>query len=185
MVSLPPDTTIDQWLQEAFAADEPLLPAAADTVPVNQHDPDARLQRKGAEQAEFAYRGSFSAAPQSGLIVDATATPTEQPPTMVAHMDHSPSICSCWPNTTTGCGRRARPGPTAACIQVALTAIAIDLKKLVRFVTTPGPARAAMLRWLGRPPRLRQARRTTTASRLANHPNHLRHTPSQRPNPAF
>jgi len=92
VVSLPPGTTIDQYLQQAFAADEPLLPAAADTVPVNQHDPDARLQRKGGEPAEFAYQGSFSADPHSGLIVDATATPTEQPPTMVAHVDHDPGV---------------------------------------------------------------------------------------------
>lgn len=94
VVSVPRDTDIDQYLQEAFAADEPALPVAADNLPVNLHDPEARLQRKGAGKAEFAYQGSFSADPDSGLIVDATATPTEQPPTMVDHVDHDPGAVS-------------------------------------------------------------------------------------------
>lgn len=90
LVSLPREVEIDQYLQDAFAADEPALPVAADNIPTNLHDPDARLQRKGKEPADFNYQGSFSADPDSGLIVDATATPTEQPQTMVDHVDHDP-----------------------------------------------------------------------------------------------
>ena len=94
LVSLPRDTDVDEYLQQAFAADEPTLPAADDNIPVNLHDRDARLQRKGKEPADFSYQGSFSADPQSGLIVDATATPTEQPKTMVDHVDHDPGVVS-------------------------------------------------------------------------------------------
>jgi transposase len=92
LVSLPREADLDQYLQEAFAADEPVLPEADDNIPINLHDPDARLQRKGQEPADFAYQGSFSADPESGLIADATATPTEQPATMVDHVDHDPGL---------------------------------------------------------------------------------------------
>ena len=94
LVSLPRGVEIDQYLQEAFAADEPALPMAEDNIPTNLHDPEARLQRKGKEPADFNYQGSFSADPDSGLIVDATATPTEQPQTMVDHVDHDPGVVS-------------------------------------------------------------------------------------------
>lgn len=90
LVSLPRETDIDEYLKQAFEADEPVLPEAHDNIPINLHDPDARLQRKGPEPADFSYQGSFSADPQSGLIADATATPTERPPTMVDHVDHDP-----------------------------------------------------------------------------------------------
>ncbi|MFZ2641600.1 MAG: IS1182 family transposase [Verrucomicrobiia bacterium] len=92
LVSLPREVEINQYLQDAFAADEPALPVADDNIPLNRHDPEARLQRKGKEPADFNYQGSFSADPQSGLIVDATATPTEQPQTMVDHVDHDPGV---------------------------------------------------------------------------------------------
>jgi transposase len=92
LVSLPRGVEIDQYLQDAFAADEPTLPVADDNIPTNVHDPEARLQRKGKEPADFNYQGSFSADPDSGLIVDATATPTEQPQTMVDHVDHDPGL---------------------------------------------------------------------------------------------
>lgn len=92
VVSLPRESDVEQYLQQAFAADEPALPVAEDNLPINRHDPEARLQRKGAAQAEFAYQGSFSADPDSRLITDATATPTEQPPTMVDHVDHDPGV---------------------------------------------------------------------------------------------
>jgi transposase len=94
LVSLPREVEIDRYLQDAFAADEPALPVAEDNIPTNLHDPDARLQRKGKEPADFNYQGSFSADPDSGLIVDATATPTEQPQTMVDHVDHDPGVVS-------------------------------------------------------------------------------------------
>lgn len=94
LVSLPRDVEIDQYLQAAFADDEPALPVADDNIPTNLHDPDARLSRKGKEPAAFNYQGSFSADPDSGLIVDATATPTEQPATMVDHVDHDPGVVS-------------------------------------------------------------------------------------------
>jgi hypothetical protein len=94
LISLPRDTEIDKYLEDAFAADEPELPLAEDNIPINLHDPEARLQRKNKETADFKYQGSFSADPDSGLIVDATATPTEQPPTMVEHADHDPGVVS-------------------------------------------------------------------------------------------
>ena len=92
LVSLPREQDLEDYLQEAFAADEPALPVADDNIPINLHDPEARLQRKGSEPAEFAYQGSFSVDPESGLIADATATPTEQPATMVDHVDHDPGV---------------------------------------------------------------------------------------------
>jgi hypothetical protein len=48
------------------------------------------LQRKDGEPAEFGYQTSFCADPESGLITDATATPTERPSTMVDHLAHDP-----------------------------------------------------------------------------------------------
>jgi transposase len=92
VVSLPRAVDIDQYFQQVFTQDVPTLPPADDNRPVNRHDPAARLQRKGQAPAEFAYQGSFSTDPDSGLITDATATPLEQPATMVDHVDHDPGV---------------------------------------------------------------------------------------------
>ena len=60
------------------------------TIPINRHDPDARLQRKTQEVAQFRYNVSFSADAESGLICDASADAWERAETAVAHVDHDP-----------------------------------------------------------------------------------------------
>lgn len=60
------------------------------TIAINRHDPDARLQRKTNEVAQFRYNVSFSADAESGLICDASAEARERAETAVAHVDHDP-----------------------------------------------------------------------------------------------
>jgi transposase len=60
------------------------------TIAINRHDPDARLQRKTNEVAQFRYNVSFSADAESGLICDASADAWERAETAVAHVDHDP-----------------------------------------------------------------------------------------------
>ena len=60
------------------------------TIAINRHDPDARLQRKTREVAQFRYNVSFSADAESGLICDASADAWERAETAVAHVDHDP-----------------------------------------------------------------------------------------------
>jgi hypothetical protein len=50
----------------------------APTTPLNLHDPQARLQRKRGERAEFRYHASFSADVATGLITDAVANEIEE-----------------------------------------------------------------------------------------------------------
>lgn len=54
---------------------EPADPEQEKTIPVNLHDPEARLQRKKGETADYRYCASFSVCTETGLICDATATP--------------------------------------------------------------------------------------------------------------
>lgn len=60
------------------------------TILINLHDPDARLQRKTHEIAEFRYNVSFCTDVGTGLITDATATDFEQAWTAVDHVLHDP-----------------------------------------------------------------------------------------------
>ena len=60
------------------------------TIAINRHDPDARLQRKTQEVAQFRYNVSFSADAESGLICDASAGAWERAGMAVAHVDHDP-----------------------------------------------------------------------------------------------
>jgi hypothetical protein len=60
------------------------------TIPVNLHDPEARLQRKKGETAEYRYCDSVSVCTKTGLICDATATPREVAATAVDHVQHDP-----------------------------------------------------------------------------------------------
>jgi len=60
------------------------------TILVNMHDPDARLQRKTHETAEFRYNVSFCTDMATGLITDATATGFERAWTTVEHVLHDP-----------------------------------------------------------------------------------------------
>ena len=57
---------------------------------INTHDPDARLQRKKSEKADFCFQVSFCADVDTGFITDATATGLESPNTAVEHVDHDP-----------------------------------------------------------------------------------------------
>lgn len=69
---------------------EPADPEQEKTIPVNLHDPEARLQRKKGETADYRYCASFSVCTETGLICDATATPREQAATAVDHVRHDP-----------------------------------------------------------------------------------------------
>lgn len=60
------------------------------TILINLHDPDARLQRKTHEIADFRYNVSFCTDMATGLITDATATGFEQAWTTVEHVLHDP-----------------------------------------------------------------------------------------------
>jgi len=84
------DAAVRRHVEGVFADAVPEVPDDQPWMPVNLHDADARLQRKDGEPAEFGYQTSFCADPESGLITDATATPTERPSTMVDHLAHDP-----------------------------------------------------------------------------------------------
>jgi transposase len=80
-----------EFVAHYFAGEAaPAAPQQEPTVPVNLHDPEARLQRKKSETAEFRYCASVSVCTETGLICDATATPREQAATAVAHVQHDP-----------------------------------------------------------------------------------------------
>jgi transposase len=107
VVERPSEVAVEQFVADYFAgdppppeADDPPPPQAeaptaaqgepAPTTPLNLHDPQARLQRKRGERAEFRYHASFSADVATGLITDAVATPLEQAETAVEHVTHDP-----------------------------------------------------------------------------------------------
>ncbi|HEY3397264.1 MAG TPA: transposase [Armatimonadota bacterium] len=93
LVERPVDVPVDEFLAAYFAADAPAgdAPAAAgETAAVNLHDPQARLQRKRGEIAEFRYQVSFCADLDNGLITDATATPRERAATALEHVTRDP-----------------------------------------------------------------------------------------------
>jgi len=83
-VSEPLDEPTDEPCDEAFGGA---------TIAINRHDPDARLQRKTQEVAQFRYNVSFSADAESGLICDASADAWERAETTVAHVDQRPRAC--------------------------------------------------------------------------------------------
>jgi len=89
VVERPVGVSVEEFVTAYFAGDPP-APEGEGTVALNLHDPQARLQRKRGEVAEFRYQASFCADPQSGLITDAVATPLEQAPTAVEHVAHDP-----------------------------------------------------------------------------------------------
>ena len=64
--------------------------AKAATRVVNRHDPEARLSRKPGQPTAFRYQVSFCSDPYSQLIVSTTAKGTEEPQTMVEHVDRDP-----------------------------------------------------------------------------------------------
>lgn len=67
-------------------------PAAkpADPVVLNRHDPEARLQRKGGQPAQFGYQVSFSSDPASGLIMDVAVTGVEEAETLAEQVAADP-----------------------------------------------------------------------------------------------
>ena len=68
----------------------PKQPAPAPTRVVNTHDPDARLSRKPGQTTEFRYQTSFCSDPYSGLVVTTIVKGTEEPWSMVEHVDRDP-----------------------------------------------------------------------------------------------
>jgi transposase len=80
-----------EFVEQIFRGEiAPVAPAQEKTIPVNLHDPEARLQRKKGETAEFRYCASVAVCTETGLICDATATPREQAATAVEHVRHDP-----------------------------------------------------------------------------------------------
>jgi transposase len=96
VVARPAEVSVEAFVAGYFAEDpagggEAPSPApAAETVPLNLHEPQARLQRKRGEVAEFRYQASFCADVATGLITDAVATPLEQAATALAHVERDP-----------------------------------------------------------------------------------------------
>ena len=91
VVARPAEVTVKAFVAGYFAGDPP--PAAepeTKTVPLNLHDPQARLQCKRGERAEFRYQASFCADVATGIITDAVATPLEQAATAVEHVARDP-----------------------------------------------------------------------------------------------
>lgn len=90
-VEVPRDADVHEYLDEYFGDDPPPeRPPDADTIAINTHDPDARLDARPDEPADFRYSGSLSSDPESGLVADATASSREEAGTAVDHIDHDP-----------------------------------------------------------------------------------------------
>lgn len=93
LIDVPAKEEIDAFVDGYFADEEPVIGGVGKgVVAVNGHDPDARMQQKPGEPKAFRYQASFSADAETGIITDATATPTEQPQTAVDHVDHDPGV---------------------------------------------------------------------------------------------
>lgn len=91
-VEVPKDVDVDEYLDEYFACDIPpeQPPPDTETIAINTHDPDARLNARKGERAEFRYDGSICSDPESGLVTDATAKPREEACTALDHICHDP-----------------------------------------------------------------------------------------------
>jgi len=113
-VPVPEGEEIEAHLDRVFADEVPELEEKTKTIPVSLNDPEARLQAKGQEAADFRYQASFCADAESGLITDAVATPTEHPSTAVEHVRADPL-----PVTEVVADRRYDDGDTLAALQAA------------------------------------------------------------------
>ena len=92
LVEVPREVPVHEYLERYFSQDPPPpAPRDSDTIAVNLHDPDARLQRREGEKAQFQYHASFAVDADSGLVTDATATVFEQPKTAVDHLRNDPA----------------------------------------------------------------------------------------------
>jgi transposase len=94
---VPAAGTVHDFVAEYFAGDPPAAlppaavePPAAETVKINDHDPDARLHARPGAAAEFSYFVSFSADAATGIICDATASAREEALTAAEHVDRDP-----------------------------------------------------------------------------------------------
>lgn len=59
---------------------------------VSRHDPEARLSAKPGLPREFYYQVSLASDPVSGLVTSSIVRPTEEPGTLLAHMDAEPGL---------------------------------------------------------------------------------------------
>lgn len=90
-VEMPVGADPVEFVQQFFAGEvRPADREQEPTVPVNLHDPEARLQRKRGETPEFRYCASVSVCTETGLICDADATAHERAATAVEHVRHDP-----------------------------------------------------------------------------------------------
>ena len=90
-VEVPRDADVHEYLDEYFSDDPPPeLPPGTDTIPINTHDPDARMEGRPHERADFWFTGSLASDPESGLVTDATATSREAAGTALDHILHDP-----------------------------------------------------------------------------------------------
>ncbi|MBI5832773.1 MAG: transposase [Armatimonadetes bacterium] len=85
---------------------------------VSRHDPEARLSAKPGLPRDFYYQVSFASDPVSGLITSAMARPTEEPVTLLAHVDAEPGlvaavVADCHYDTTEVMAGLAQRGITA------------------------------------------------------------------------
>lgn len=93
LVEVPKGESLETYLDQYFSQDPPPpSPRQADTIAVNVHDPDTRLQRREGEKSQFQYNASFAVDAETGVVTDATATVFEQPQTAVEHLQHDPAV---------------------------------------------------------------------------------------------
>jgi transposase len=94
-VVVPADEPVDEYLQAYFAGDAAAPPPEGQaTRAVNLNDPEAQLQQKRGQPADFGYQISFCGDADSGLVTDATATGRESAQTAVEHVDRDPFAVS-------------------------------------------------------------------------------------------
>lgn len=92
-VEVPRDGDVQDYLEQYFSENPPPEPppeSPPDTIAINTHDPDARLDARPNELTAFVYYGSFSSDPGSGLVTDTAANAREEAGTAVDHVDHDP-----------------------------------------------------------------------------------------------
>jgi transposase len=92
-IEVPRDVDVPDYLEQYFSNDPPPEPppdTGKGTIPINTHDPDARLDARPNERTAFVYYGSFSSDPESGLVTDTSANAREKAGTAVDHVDHDP-----------------------------------------------------------------------------------------------
>ena len=92
-IEVPRDADLHDYLEQYFSENPPPESppdTGTDTIAINTHDPDARLDARPNERTAFVYYGSFSSDPESGLVTDTAAHAREEAGTAVDHVDHDP-----------------------------------------------------------------------------------------------